>query len=77
MSLAYPANLKSVTTKHQLGTNESNENMVFMHMGIPFQFGSDPVCSRVQRTKAGTSNRVETTLGPWTGIGLSHRWTAN
>ena len=75
MSLTYPVNLKSVITKHQLGTNESNENMVRLHMDIPLQFGSSSLCTRLPRAETGNSGGVETALGSWIGIGLRDRWS--
>ena len=75
MSLTYPVNLNSVITKHQLGTNESNENMVRLHMDIPLQFGSSSLCTRLPRAETGNSGGVETALGSWVSVGLSHRWS--
>ena len=75
MSLAYPVNLKSVTTKHQLGTNECNEKMVRLRMDIPLQFGSSSLCTRLPRAETENSGGVETALGSWIGIGLRDRWS--
>ena len=74
MSLACPVNLKSITTKHQLETNEFNEKMVRLNTDIPLQCGSSSLCTRLPRAEIGNSGVVETTLGSPVCVGLRDRW---